>query len=291
MPTSTPVPERLIAASDEPAGDWRALDWDAPEVPGAPWVPWEQVSLFDTPLWDALTADQRRTLSRHELASSLATGIWAENVLMQMLLRVTARQDPREARARYALVEIADECRHSLMFARLATRLDVPRYGPSRANRRRTAIFASIAAPAEVYATALVVEEVLDSFQRAALRDPDVQPLTNAVNRIHVVEESRHIAFARDELGARWPKLPRIAREAYAMTIAAGALVTTASLVDPAVYAAVGLEPRAAAAAVRRSSHRRALLTDAARGMVADFTELGVITQRSRPIWRRAGLL
>lgn len=285
----TPVPDRLLAASDEPAGDWRALDWDATDA-GMPWQPWDQVSLYDTPLWERLTPEQRLELSRHEAASVLAVAIWSENLLMRMLLRVAADQDPCDARARYALVEVADECRHSLMFARLIAALDVPRYRPQPAARRLTSLFSRLAVPAEVFAVALVLEEVLDAFQKTAIADPVVAPLARDVARIHVVEESRHIAFARSELGERWGQLAAPVRAAATMTVAGAAAIVTGALVDPQVYAAVGLDPRATARVARRSAHRRALLTASARRLVDDFTELGVITPRTRPIWRRAGL-
>ena len=286
----TPVAERLLAASDLPAGQWRDLAWDADPVDGAPWAPWTSVSLWGTATWERLDGARRVELSRHETASVTGLGIWAENVLMQMLLRVAADQPARSASTRYTLTEVGDECRHSLMFSALLGVLDTPDYGPRPVARRLTGCFAGIAHPVEAFASALIVEEILDGLQRAAVHDPEVQPLVREVSRVHVVEEARHITFARDELARRWAVLSPARRAAYAMTVAAGAGLIASSLIDRQVYAAVGLDPRRAAREARRSEHRRALLRSTTARLVDDFTDLGLITSAVRPFWRAAGL-
>jgi hypothetical protein len=286
----TPVAARLLAAPDAPAGDWRDLPWEAALVADAPWRPWTHVSIWGTRTWDRLDDARRLLLARHETATVTDAGIWAENVLMRMLLRVAAREPARGVTARYALTEVADECRHSLMFARLLEVLDVPDRGPGRVARRLTEAFTGVAHPVEVFASALVVEEILDAFQRAAMRDEEVQPLARAVNRIHVAEEARHISFARDELASRWPRLSAPRRAAYALTIASAATVTASTLVDRRAYAAVGLDPSATARVAARNEHRRELVRTATARLVEDFTAIGVITPASRPLWRAAGL-
>ncbi len=288
--TRTPVAERLLAAPELPAGDWHDLDWDADPVDGAPWASWSTVSLHGTPAWDRLDHAQRVELSRHEAASITGLGIWAENVLMQMLLRVAAEEPARSACTRYTLTEVGDECRHSLMFARLLDVLDTPDYGPHPAVRRLTSAFARLAHPVETFATALVVEEILDGFQRVAVHDPEVQPLVREVDRVHVVEEARHISFARDELARRWADLSSARRATYGLTIAGSAAVIASSLIDPQVYTAVGLDSRRTAREVRRSKHRRAFLRSTTTRLVEDFTDLGLITAAARPVWRAAGL-
>jgi hypothetical protein len=52
------------------------------------------------------------------VASVAGLGVWFETILMQLLVREYYRQDPTAAHAQYALTEIADECRHSVMFGR-----------------------------------------------------------------------------------------------------------------------------------------------------------------------------
>ena len=45
----------------------------------------------------------------------------------------------------------------------------------------------------------MYVEEILDGLQRQAMDDESVQPLVRQVSRIHVIEEARHISYAREE--------------------------------------------------------------------------------------------
>src|SRR5689334_17879155 len=104
------------------------IDWDAPLVPGRWFVPERRSSLYGTPLWDGLSHDQRLTLTRHEVASIAALGVWFETILMQLLIREYYKQDPTTTHAQYALTEVADECRHSVMFGRMIARLDCPVY-------------------------------------------------------------------------------------------------------------------------------------------------------------------
>ena len=52
----------------------------------------------------------------------------------------------------------------------------------------------------------LVAEEILDIFQRDLMKDERVQPLTRATSQIHVVEEARHMRFAREEVARRTPE-------------------------------------------------------------------------------------
>ena len=75
------------------------------------------VSLYDTPLWRKMSEEQRIDLSRHEAASLASLGIWFEIILMQLLVRHIYDKPVTSNHVRYALTEIADECRHSMMFA------------------------------------------------------------------------------------------------------------------------------------------------------------------------------
>ena len=66
---------------------------------------------------------------------------------------------------------------------------------PSRPTVRCAQPIGTLAA----YAAILVAEEVLDVMQRDWMRDERVVPFVRTINNIHVVEESRHMKFAREE--------------------------------------------------------------------------------------------
>ena len=54
----------------------------------------------------------------------------------------------------------------------------------------------------------LIGEEITDRFQREMVNDETIQPLAEMVSRIHIMEEARHIGFARAELTRRAANRP-----------------------------------------------------------------------------------
>ncbi|WNI17962.1 AurF N-oxygenase family protein [Actinacidiphila sp. ITFR-21] len=284
--------ERLLAASARHSFDPDTdLDWDAPFTEGGWFWPPELVSLYDTPLWKAMSQEQRIELSRHEAASLCAMGVWFETILMQLLLRHTYDLDPTSGHVRYALTEIADECRHSTMFARAVTKMGTPTYRPSRRDHRLGRVLKSASTTPGSFAGTLLAEEILDWMQRLAFPDERVQPFVRDVTRIHVVEEARHIRYAREELRRQMATAPRWEAELTRFTSAEAARVIARSLISPRVYAAVGLDPVRAVEVARTSAHRREIMRKSARRLMDFFDEVGLLHGPSRRLWRSSGLL
>src|SRR5215831_5294554 len=113
--TATRLLESSVRNSFDPQLD---IDWAAPVAEGKSYLPPERVSLYGTEMWDSLTPRQRIELAKHELGSTASVGLWTEIVLMQLLARYAENLDPRSPHAQYALTEIGDETRHSIMFAK-----------------------------------------------------------------------------------------------------------------------------------------------------------------------------
>lgn len=287
------IARRLVAAaarrSFDPDTD---IEWPDRVVDDRFYIPPERVSLYGTPLWDSLSESERIALSRLEVASWAQAGIWFELILAQLLVRFAYDEDYTSQHTRWALTEIADECRHSAMFARMVEVLGGTGLRPQPATITLGRLMKTMAHPAEGFAGILIAEELLDSFQREMMVDEKLQPLTRAVARIHVIEEARHVKFAREELERRVKRLSRLQRERVRMIIATAAAVIAGALVHPGCYVAVGLDPGAARRAARRSAHRQATLRWAASKLVANFDELGLIGHgAARVVWKRAGLV
>ena len=87
--------ERLLRGSVkksyEPIVD---IDWDAELDPDKFFLPPKVVSLYGTPMWDAMTREQQLELSRQELVNTLSAGIWFENILNQGILAATMPEHP-----------------------------------------------------------------------------------------------------------------------------------------------------------------------------------------------------
>src|SRR5579863_5312689 len=99
------------------------IDWTAPLADGKRYVLPRRSSLFGTELFDQLTPEQQIELGKHEVVSVASTGIFLEAVLMRMLAKVAYLGDPMSSHIQYALAELGEETRHTIMFAKMIERL------------------------------------------------------------------------------------------------------------------------------------------------------------------------
>ncbi|WP_045747869.1 AurF N-oxygenase family protein [Actinoplanes rectilineatus] len=284
--------ERLLrssaAHSYDPAVE---IDWDAPLVPGKYFVPPHRSSLYGTPIWERLSPEQRIELTRHEAASIAGLGVWFETILMQLLIRDYFRQDPTAPHAQYALTEIGDECRHSVMFGRMIASLGTPVYRPSGFDHWLGSWIAHTGTGPRMFAAILIAEEILDTLQREAMTCEDVQPLVRMVSRIHVVEEARHVRYARAELARQIRTAGRGRLTFDRLVIGRAAWLTGMRLIDPRVYRAVGIAPEVGRRAARTNPYHRETLQWAAERVVTYLQDLDLITGPGATLWRASGLL
>ena len=128
-----------------------------------------------------------------------------------------------------------------------------------------------------------VAEELLDRLQRDAMNDERIQPMTRMVSRIHVIEEARHVRFAREELAremqqAHWgPK-----RYFHRVFAAAAAAFIVRGLISPKVYEAVGLEAKSA---------RKAALANLTRQLAVEWARYNINVNAVAPGLVRTDIL
>ncbi|GAA1949120.1 AurF N-oxygenase family protein [Kitasatospora viridis] len=284
--------ERLLRASAKHSYDpLTEIDWSAPIDPDQFALPAHRVTLYGTGLWESMSHRQRARLSTNQFASTTAAGIWFELLLMNGLIRHVYDADLTTRHAQYALTEVADECRHSTMFARYITATGYPSARPSRRAERRGRIHLMINDIALTLAGAVFVEEFADAMQREMIRDDSLQPLARSVARIHVVEEARHIGYAKPELARRWAAMSAPRKALFRRVLALLVTEAVRECVNPRVYALAGLDPQEARRAARANPHWQAAKLDWSRKAVAFFTELGIIDDSTARIWRRAHLM
>ena len=253
------------------------VDWSAPPVDGLDYILEHRCSLYGTGLWHRMTPEQRRELGKHEAASVASVGLWFELILMRMLLKLSYEGDPTDPRVQYALTETAEECRHTIMFARMVEALGCPAYGPRPRIHRLGRILPALSYGPAMYGSILVAEEVTDRLQREQVDSPQIQPLVRMVNRIHIMEESRHIGFARTELLAGMGGLNRIELRYQRHLLAYVGYLVCRSLINPRVYSAVGIDP---------GEGRRAALTNPYYQETLRFSG-----EKIMPFLREAGLV
>lgn len=270
--------ERLLRASAKHTYDPDVhVDWDAALLPDRYFLPPHRCSLYGTELWETMTEAQRIELSMHEWADILAVGVWSETILMYMLVRESYRRDPSDPRTQYILTEVADECRHSVMFGRVIAKLDCPHYGARRWGRLAGGAFMAAATRLAAYTGALIVEEWADALQREMMADKSLQPLAQQVSRVHVMEESRHISYAEHALEELWDRQPRVARSAMRLCAAVIASVVSMQMGGPDIYARVGLDAASAWEIARANPAWRASKVELASKLVTRFRKIDLI--------------
>ncbi|MCX6395432.1 MAG: diiron oxygenase [Propionibacteriales bacterium] len=286
--------ERLLKSSAKQSYDPDVdIDWSAPAVPGLWFMQPERMSLYGTALWDQLTPEQQIELSKHEIASIASVGLWFEIVLMQLLLKDVYRNDPTSARTHYELTEIADECRHSTMFGRAIGHFGAPAYGPRPAARKIGNVVPNLLRGASAYAATLIGEEPVDRWQRDMMHDDRIQPVVRMVSRIHVVEEARHVSFARDELEKSLQGISKRALKWHQYVVSQAAFVTMRSLVHPDVYKSVGIDPMVGRRAALGNPNYQASIAWMGEKMMPYLAEQGLIptSGRIRETWHDSFLL
>ena len=290
--TDSDVAERLLRSaaklSYDPAVD---VDWDTPLDKDFHGQSPEWNSLYGTAYWNEMTEEQRKELTRQESASVASTGIWFEMILQQMVLRDIYRMDHADPRFQWALTEIADECRHSIMFARGSQKLGAPAYRPKRAVMELGRFMKTVGFGEAAYAGILVAEEVLDVMQRDWMRDERVVPFVRTINNIHVVEESRHMKFARDETRKRLRRAGPLRRRIHAFVIAVASYFIVTSMVNRDVYANAGLDTRRALAEARANEHHHSLMRSSCSGLMEFLASAGLLTKPALAFYKRAHLI
>jgi hypothetical protein len=284
--------ERLLrstaARSYDPELD---IDWSAPAEPGKGFMLQHRCSLYGTPLWDRLSPPQRLELGKHEAASVASTGIWLEFSLMRVLAKLAYQGDPVSRHVQYALAELAEECRHSTMFARMIEWMGTPRYGPPARVQALGNVLPVLARGPAMWGAILIGEEITDRFQREQVADESIQPLMRMVNRIHIIEESRHISYARAELVRSVASLSRAELPYHRVLLARFAFIVSRSLISPLVYRSVGLDPREARRVALANPYHQQTLSFGGEKLVSFFAENRLIGGPSARLWRRSFLL
>ena len=267
------------------------VDWSAPLAEDLHYVLPHRSSLYGTELYAGLSERQRIELGKHEIASVASTGIFLESVLMRLLTKFTYYGDPLNHRDQYALAELGEETRHTIMFARMIERLETPCYLPPKAVIRLGGILCEVASGPSLWGAILIGEEIIDRLQREAVADESVQPLIRMISRIHILEEARHVGFARAELASSLASTSKVALARHRLALARVAYILTRVLISPKVYASVGLDPREARQAALANPYFQETLRYGGEKLVGFFADQGLIGNPGMHLWRRSFLL
>jgi hypothetical protein len=208
-----------------------------------------------------------------------------------MLAKLAYHGDPASRHVQYALAEMAEECRHSTMFARLIERLGTPAYGPPGSARAMGNFLPVLARGPAMWGAILIGEEITDRYQREMVDDESIQPLMRMVNRIHILEEARHIGYARAELTRAVARLSLAELPWQRLLLARIGLIVSRSLINPDVYRSVGLDPRVARRAALANPWHQQTIRFGGEKVMAFLGDAGLVGPPGMRLWRRSFLV
>ena len=143
-------------------------------------------------------------LSQYEMLGHAQAGIALERIFLELTAN-RLRHAKESAEYAYLLHELREEAGHSLMFLKLAavSGLAIPDW---RTTLPRIARPASRLLPSGALYWAMLVigEDIPDKFNRFVRRHAGARfsPLIRQMITLHMVDEARHIAYARQRLDA-----------------------------------------------------------------------------------------
>ncbi|QKT02680.1 diiron oxygenase [Ectothiorhodospiraceae bacterium 2226] len=186
------------------------IDWES--LPGDQfWLPEEGMSLYGLAEYHALPRVTRLALSRYEFLHVIEAGLWLEGIFMTRISQTINHRGRDLPRLIYNLHELREEAGHSLMFVELIRRsgLSRPR---TRFHRMRLANALGHYAPFDssgFWIAVLIGEELPDRLNRFIRKYRDeICPAVYDMTKIHIIEEARHIAHAREVLEGRMKGMP-----------------------------------------------------------------------------------
>jgi hypothetical protein len=228
------------------------------------------------------------------MAAAMQIGTDFENILQRGLLAYAYKLPAGVPEFRYIHHEVVEESHHQMMFQELVNRTGLDVAGipqPLRTMAEKLVIPLNRLLPALFFLFVLGGEDPVDHIQRQRLRGGIPHPLLERIMRIHVTEEARHISFARQYLRQEIPKLSAAERMILAgrAPILFGIMVRMMADPPRQLVRTYGI-PKPVMVEVRRSAQRRQLLVDCAAKPRQLCQDLGLITTRTEPLWRWAGM-
>ncbi|GAA2659859.1 MULTISPECIES: AurF N-oxygenase family protein [Nonomuraea] len=294
------VIERLSKASvDKHWEPYVDIPWDDPDFLIDPADPrWELPpvdKLGRHPWYRSRSPETRARIGLWRVATAMKIGLQFENLLKRGLLNYAYRLPNGSPEFRYVYHETIEEGHHGMMFQEFVNRTKLP----IRGMPGPLSLLAQVAPWIPLISTELFFvfvlggEDPIDHVQRKVLKDGyKHHPLEEAIMRIHIAEEARHISFARHYLRRRVPRMPRYRRLALGVIspVILG-LMARIMLAPPGpMIRAFKIPPQVVKEVYTGSEEFRAELRDSV-GKTRDLcSELGLVNPVTRRIWKAMGI-
>ena len=196
METASDLAVRLTKASRKKFWDvYNSITWPDQLVEGAWMMPPELISIHGTSAWDALDETQRKTLSKYELGNFFSLVLQGERPLVAGLSdRLYSRSNNKHI-TEYLHHFLDEENKHMVMFGEFCNRYIGKVYPEKKISLPRE--YAKGEEEVAFFCKVMVVEELGDYYNLVIEKDERCDPLVREINRMHHVDEARHLAFGR----------------------------------------------------------------------------------------------
>lgn len=213
MPSAPLSLLRQLSANSDPYRDPLAvLKWQSLST-AEYWLPRSALSLTGVAEFEIMDEATRIRLSQYEFIGNIQAGLSLEGIFLERLSR-SLKHGLTTEEYEFMLHELREEAGHSLMFLQLIKRSGLPL--PSlRGRYPRLAEFMGRHAPEDglLFWLALVIgEEIPDRLNRYIRLDSAtaLNLLIRQMCTLHVVDEARHIAYARRAFETRAGQASRL---------------------------------------------------------------------------------
>ena len=242
-----PLLEQLSINSSPYHDPLTHLDWSSLSTADY-WLPQSAISLHGVPEFETLPEQTKKRLSQYEFIAFIQAGLWLEAIFVERLGK-NLKKTHALAEHAYYLHEIREEAGHSLMFLKLMEKssLTVPGIWQKRP---RFADFMGRHAPVNTtlfWLAVVIGEEIPDKLNRQVrvYGDATLNPLIKQMCTLHIIDEARHIAHARNALEASLKTSNKLQK--WLLNPIANLLIKqfvhTFYLPQPEVYELAGLTP------------------------------------------------
>ncbi len=196
METTAQLASRLTTASRRKFWDvYSSFTWPEQLQTDAWCMSPELISIHGTPAFDALDEAQQKRLALFEVGNFFSLVLQGERPLVQGLVhRLYLRKTGREV-TEYLHHFVDEENKHMIMFGEFCHRYIGKVYPEKKLALPRE--YAKGEEEVAFFCKVMVVEELGDYYNVALTRDERVEPFVREVNRVHHVDEARHLAFGR----------------------------------------------------------------------------------------------
>ncbi|MEO6039201.1 MAG: diiron oxygenase [Saprospiraceae bacterium] len=279
--------ERLIRISiEKPMQPETFVPWNIAETAEHVFLPEKLVSLVGLPMYETLSAAQKRELGRREVVQALYAYCWSEGLFCVFMTRYILHRLPDDLERRFLMREIIEECRHQEMFAAAIKKLGGRPVPVTRFQRAVGQFIVQVFPVNVVFLSCIAVEMMADRYGEHLRLEPDVFPVLQKISQLHNIEEARHILFTKALLRQYTQGAGFWRGSWYSLIVLINMRFFQSIYIRSEIYQSIGLEnPRR----LRRQAfrHYQARFATACLDSVREFMDsFNGYNWLTRPLWR-----